>query len=348
MPRLPPAGVPARRRRATATRARDANQHHGAAAPNAAASFTASLTARVASVPKNSMAWYSSGVMTAIAAVVGIIIVGAYRYFLSPRRWRRRRPVRHREDHKYCPTCNGFGYHRCNVCQGRGVLRWEGKFVRMDPCPKCLGRRVQRCEDCLGLVDRPLFKHLEVPNAYAKGGLLSYLKQVEASFSSVDFDDADLDYTRYRRVLGASAAVEREQNKKQEGESTTFVKTVRSGEFGGVDGFLRNLLRNPNTEREEREAAEKRRVALEAASRDKQPQGGLMARMFGGSGGSTGGSSSNRSLGRTTSNITLDSTEEAMLREGAELLGKRPPPNPEVSPGRRTVGWGGVGLQSID
>lgn len=45
---------------------------------------------------------------------------------------------------KVCEKCEGYGVQQCHVCQGRGVLTWEGKLRHTDPCPLCFGSCLKR------------------------------------------------------------------------------------------------------------------------------------------------------------------------------------------------------------
>lgn len=65
-------------------------------------------------------------------------------------------------DVRACGSCRGFGIGRCKLCEGRGVVGWEGKWSHFEPCPLCLGRRFTRCECCGGLLHKPLFRHCSV------------------------------------------------------------------------------------------------------------------------------------------------------------------------------------------
>lgn len=58
-----------------------------------------------------------------------------------------------------CSCCHGFGVQRCRLCEGRGVVGWEGKWEHYEPCPSCLGKRFTRCDSCGGFVQKPIFKH---------------------------------------------------------------------------------------------------------------------------------------------------------------------------------------------
>ena len=58
-----------------------------------------------------------------------------------------------------CNCCHGFGVQRCRLCEGRGVVGWEGKWEHFEPCPSCLGKRFTRCDSCGGFVQKPIFKH---------------------------------------------------------------------------------------------------------------------------------------------------------------------------------------------
>jgi len=51
---------------------------------------------------------------------------------------------------KVCEKCEGYGVQQCHVCQGRGVLNWEGKLRRTDPCPLCFGSCLKKCSNCGG------------------------------------------------------------------------------------------------------------------------------------------------------------------------------------------------------
>lgn len=60
-----------------------------------------------------------------------------------------------------CQTCQGYGVQRCKLCEGRGTIEWEGKMAHREPCPMCLGRRLNRCSCCGGgpFLRRSLFAH---------------------------------------------------------------------------------------------------------------------------------------------------------------------------------------------
>lgn len=47
---------------------------------------------------------------------------------------------------KVCEKCDGYGVQQCHVCQGRGVLTWEGKLRHTDPCPLCFGSCLKKVE----------------------------------------------------------------------------------------------------------------------------------------------------------------------------------------------------------
>ncbi len=61
--------------------------------------------------------------------------------------------IKHRPEKK-CFRCNGFGIGRCNLCKGKGVVLYERKYLRFDPCPKCLQKRYDICPFCRGLGER--------------------------------------------------------------------------------------------------------------------------------------------------------------------------------------------------
>jgi len=52
---------------------------------------------------------------------------------------------------KVCEKCEGYGVQQCHVCQGRGVLIWEGKLRHTDPCPLCFGSCLKKCSNCGGI-----------------------------------------------------------------------------------------------------------------------------------------------------------------------------------------------------
>ena len=60
-----------------------------------------------------------------------------------------------------CRQCHGYGVQRCKLCQGRGTIEWEGKMAHREPCPMCLGKRMNACTCCGGspLMARHLFAH---------------------------------------------------------------------------------------------------------------------------------------------------------------------------------------------
>ncbi|XP_024359337.1 uncharacterized protein [Physcomitrium patens] len=55
---------------------------------------------------------------------------------------------------KVCEKCDGYGVQSCHVCQGRGILTWEGKLRHTDPCPLCIGRCIEKCSSCGGVKRR--------------------------------------------------------------------------------------------------------------------------------------------------------------------------------------------------
>ena len=60
-----------------------------------------------------------------------------------------------------CRTCHGYGVQRCKLCSGKGTIEWEGKMAHREPCPMCLGRRMNSCTCCGGgpIMARHLFVH---------------------------------------------------------------------------------------------------------------------------------------------------------------------------------------------
>jgi hypothetical protein len=59
-----------------------------------------------------------------------------------------------------CNLCSGFGIQRCSMCEGRGLVRWNAKWVHADPCPRCSGTRYCKCQGCGGLFHRRMFAHI--------------------------------------------------------------------------------------------------------------------------------------------------------------------------------------------
>eukprot|EP01026_Neomeris_dumetosa_P051124 TRINITY_DN44946_c0_g1_i3.p2 TRINITY_DN44946_c0_g1~~TRINITY_DN44946_c0_g1_i3.p2 ORF type:complete len:259 (+),score=12.15 TRINITY_DN44946_c0_g1_i3:109-777(+) len=57
-----------------------------------------------------------------------------------------------------CTSCRGYGVERCNLCKAKGYVNWEGKFSHLEPCPLCMGKRYISCQQCGGLVHKPLFR----------------------------------------------------------------------------------------------------------------------------------------------------------------------------------------------
>jgi hypothetical protein len=60
-----------------------------------------------------------------------------------------------------CRACHGYGVQRCKLCSGKGTIEWEGKMAHREPCPMCLGRRMNSCTCCGGgpILARNLFAH---------------------------------------------------------------------------------------------------------------------------------------------------------------------------------------------
>lgn len=58
-----------------------------------------------------------------------------------------------------CSTCKSYGLVRCVLCDGSGIISWEGKFLHEDLCPSCMGKRYCSCPECGGMFKHRLFKH---------------------------------------------------------------------------------------------------------------------------------------------------------------------------------------------
>lgn len=59
-----------------------------------------------------------------------------------------------------CKDCRGYGIRRCDLCDGAGTITWEGKWGHVEPCPRCIGKRFNRCESCGGYHVPALFAHV--------------------------------------------------------------------------------------------------------------------------------------------------------------------------------------------
>eukprot|EP00892_Ulva_mutabilis_P008129 jgi/Ulvmu1/5689/UM024_0036.1 len=59
-----------------------------------------------------------------------------------------------------CKDCKGYGIRRCELCDGAGTISWEGKWGHVEPCPRCIGKRYNRCESCGGYHVPTLFAHV--------------------------------------------------------------------------------------------------------------------------------------------------------------------------------------------
>uniref|UniRef100_A0A1D1ZYF2 Uncharacterized protein n=1 Tax=Auxenochlorella protothecoides TaxID=3075 RepID=A0A1D1ZYF2_AUXPR len=78
-----------------------------------------------------------------------------------------------------CRACKGFGIQRCKLCDGRGVVGWEGKMSHEEPCPLCLGRRFTSCPCCGGLGGaRPLFAHTLRRGSHPWASLVSLTRRL--------------------------------------------------------------------------------------------------------------------------------------------------------------------------
>ncbi|XRB02297.1 hypothetical protein NFJ02_14g16510 [Pycnococcus provasolii] len=283
------------------------------------------------------------GFMYMVAVAVGALLAWAVRALMLSEQ----KVPRAKEGHHYCPSCNGFGFHRCTICSGRGVLHWEGKFTHVTPCPDCLGRRIQRCHTCLGNSERKVWKHLKVKDAYAKGGLLWYLTEVEQKLSKEK--NADIDISRYRRVLGASAANERAAYRVKRNASKSFVSDARSATaYESVDdGILSRLLRNPNVEREERLRLEEEAKMQLAGASPGSPTPPALA-----NGVTIAGNPkpvSTRTVGGVLGEAPLCTYEETIVTEARERFApKKRVSKKRREPGRRNVEWGAIGWSTDD
>lgn len=52
------------------------------------------------------------------------------------------------ESYVVCADCEGQGMCECSICGGAGSILWEGKLLRNDPCPACLGDGCHQCPTC--------------------------------------------------------------------------------------------------------------------------------------------------------------------------------------------------------
>ena len=75
--------------------------------------------------------------------------------------------IKHRPEKK-CFRCSGFGITRCNLCKGKGVVFYERKYLRFDPCPKCLQKRYDICTFCKGIGERIKYGKLNYKNIFSK------------------------------------------------------------------------------------------------------------------------------------------------------------------------------------
>mmetsp|Transcript_23349 Transcript_23349/g.55867 ORF Transcript_23349/g.55867 Transcript_23349/m.55867 type:complete len:232 (+) Transcript_23349:134-829(+) len=109
---------------------------------------SASLTRTIVSAPTRHVAGLLSGPMSVLLGFVVAVAatVAVVRAYVARR-------VRN------CQSCKGYGVARCALCNGEGVISWEGKFVHEELCPVCLGKRHTRCGSCGGGFNRPVFQH---------------------------------------------------------------------------------------------------------------------------------------------------------------------------------------------
>jgi hypothetical protein len=69
---------------------------------------------------------------------------------------------------KKCFRCSGFGITRCSLCKGKGIVLYERKYLRFDPCPKCLQKRYDECHFCRGVGERIGYGKIEYKNIFFK------------------------------------------------------------------------------------------------------------------------------------------------------------------------------------
>nr|UXY87096.1 hypothetical protein 1634Bnrm1_p056 [Cryptomonas sp.] len=62
-----------------------------------------------------------------------------------------------RRPEKKCFKCSGFGIIRCSLCKGKGLVFYEKKYLRFDPCPKCFQKRFDTCPVCKGVGERMVY-----------------------------------------------------------------------------------------------------------------------------------------------------------------------------------------------
>ncbi|CAI5461812.1 unnamed protein product [Closterium sp. Yama58-4] len=107
--------------------------------------------------------------------VVAVVLAVAGIATLVMREHQHQHEHEHEEHGNECELCGGYGLHCCTLCKGTGVIRWEGKFDRNDPCPACLGEGCSRCPECGGVKLRkagrtsshrrtPFLPHLSFPS----------------------------------------------------------------------------------------------------------------------------------------------------------------------------------------
>lgn len=79
-----------------------------------------------------------------------------------------------------CQSCRGYGVERCKLCIGKGTIEWEGKMAHKEPCPMCLGRRLNRCSCCGGglFFTRTVFRHKAIRS---EADLVERLQQLAVS-----------------------------------------------------------------------------------------------------------------------------------------------------------------------
>ncbi|CAI5490823.1 unnamed protein product [Closterium sp. Naga37s-1] len=83
--------------------------------------------------------------------VVAVVLAVAGIATLVMREHQHHHEHEHEEHGNECELCGGYGLHCCTLCKGTGLIRWEGKFDRNDPCPACVGEGCSKCPECGGV-----------------------------------------------------------------------------------------------------------------------------------------------------------------------------------------------------
>ncbi|CAI5489638.1 unnamed protein product [Closterium sp. Naga37s-1] len=83
--------------------------------------------------------------------VVAVVLAVAGIATLVMREHQHQHEHEHEEHGNECELCGGYGLHCCTLCKGTGLIRWEGKFDRNDPCSACVGEGCSKCPECGGV-----------------------------------------------------------------------------------------------------------------------------------------------------------------------------------------------------